>query len=99
MQSPTTRLRRAERDLGDAEWHLDRVRGFKPGFWTSAEEVAEMRRSAERRVYQLRCRVAVRRDAVAAAAGEPQTHFAALVAAGAPARPDPTSKETRPDDR
>lgn len=95
MQSPATRLRRAERDLSDAEWHLERVLGFTPGLWTSAEEIAEMRRSAERRVYSLRSRVAIRRDAVAAEAGEPQIHFAALVAGVTPDSSRPEGDPSR----
>lgn len=72
--------RRAERDLSDAEWHLERVANFTPSLLTSAEEIREMRARAERRVHQLRCRVAIRRDNVARASGEPEVHFDALTA-------------------
>ena len=62
-QSDATRLRRAERDLLDAEAALERVCGYEPTSLTSREDIRAMRESAENRVYRLRARVAIRRDA------------------------------------
>lgn len=64
MQSTTTRLRRAERDLARAEASLDRIRRYEPSLITDASEIAEMRDKAEGRVYRPRARVSVRREAV-----------------------------------